>query len=259
MEHRTPHRTLLSLAAAAVVAGAATLLVVQVDASEPLDRPVTTLPPTSRAPSTTTTLPTTTLAPTTTAPSTTTPVVAAQSGDEAAVVALQERLVGLRYWLGAPDGTMGRATKQAVLAFQKAEGLERDGNPGPATMERLAVATTPQPSALIDGVEIDLARQLLFVITGGAVEWVINTSTGTSRTPTPRGDFVVNREIDGMRHAPLGNLYRPKYFKGGIAVHGSASIPGYPASHGCARVSNAAMDFLWSSGLVEIGTPVRVV
>jgi lipoprotein-anchoring transpeptidase ErfK/SrfK len=126
-------------------------------------------------------------------------------------------------------------------------------------MARLATAVAPQPSRLDDGAEISLERQLLFLVRGGAVQWVINTSTGTSRTPTPPGDFAVQREIDGVRHAPLGDLYRPKYFNGGVAVHGSPSIPGYPASHGCARVSNAAMDFLWSSGLIEVGTPVRVV
>ncbi len=67
------------------------------------------------------------------------------------------------------------------------------------------------------------------------------------------------REIDGVRRAPLGDLYRPKYFHGGVAVHGSPSIPGYPASHGCARLSNPAMDLLWDSGLVELGTSVRVL
>jgi lipoprotein-anchoring transpeptidase ErfK/SrfK len=90
------------------------------------------------------------------------------------------------------------------------------------------------------------------------VAWVLNTSTGTASTPTPVGDFVVDRQVDGMRHAPLGDLYRPKYFHGGVAVHGSPSIPGHPASHGCARVSNAAMDFLWASGAIPIGTSVRV-
>jgi lipoprotein-anchoring transpeptidase ErfK/SrfK len=267
VEHPTRRRILRSLAAAAVVAAGAAVLVVRVQAAEPSGRAASTAPSTSEAPPTTassTTLPpTTTTRPTTTTtlPTTTTvpTTVAPTSGGDPAVLALQQRLVELHYWLGAPDGSLGKATKQAVLAFQKAEGLERDGNPGAATLERLATASTPQPSSLADGVEIDLARQLLFVVRGGAVEWVFNTSTGTSRTPTPRGEFAVQREIDGMRHAPLGDLYRPKYFNGGIAVHGSQSIPGYPASHGCARVSNAAMDYLWSSGLIEVGTPVRVV
>jgi lipoprotein-anchoring transpeptidase ErfK/SrfK len=178
--------------------------------------------------------------------------------DPAAVLALQQRLSDLGYWLGTPDGGWGRVTSQAVMAFQKVEGLERDGKAGPATLERLATASRPAPAAAVDGVEIDLARQVLFVVQQGGVKWAINTSTGKAGWRTPAGDFQVQREIDGVRHAPLGDLYRPKYFTGGVAIHGSASIPGYPASHGCARVSNAAIDLLWASGLFEIGTPVRV-
>jgi peptidoglycan hydrolase-like protein with peptidoglycan-binding domain len=266
VKHRTRRRALWSLVIASAVGALAVVAVVQVNAAEAPARPRPTVPPTTAGTTRastqrTTTAPpttTTTTAPpttTTTAPTTTT---AAPAGDEA-VFALQQRLTDLHYWLGTPDGRLGTATKQAVLAFQKAEGLDRDGNPGPATLERLDSATVPQPSSLADGVEIDLERQILFVVRGGVVEWVFNTSTGTSRTPTPRGEFVVQRQIDGMRHAPLGDLYRPKYFNGGIAVHGSRSIPGYPASHGCARVSNAAINFIWAAGLMEIGTPVRVV
>jgi hypothetical protein len=86
VKHRTRHRTLLSLAPAAVVAGAATVLVVQVDASELRDRPVTSLPPTSVEPATSITMPTTTLPPTTTTlpPTTTTPPPTPAGGDEVA-------------------------------------------------------------------------------------------------------------------------------------------------------------------------------
>ena len=66
------------------------------------------------------------------------------------------------------------------------------------------------------------------------------------------------RQIDGLREAPLGTLWRPKYFNGGIAIHGSPSIPGQPASHGCARLHDAAMDLLWDDDLVPVGTPVWV-
>lgn len=178
------------------------------------------------------------------------------AGDE--VVALQTSLDALGFWLGDVDGTYAALTQQAVLAFQKANGLSRDGIAGPDTMAALAVATRPAPGALADGIEIDLERQLLLVVQGGTVTHVLNTSTGRSGWRTPPGDFTMERQIDGMRHAPLGDLYRPKYFNGGIAVHGATSIPGQPASHGCARVSFTAMDMLWSSGLAEIGTRVVV-
>jgi lipoprotein-anchoring transpeptidase ErfK/SrfK len=68
----------------------------------------------------------------------------------------------------------------------------------------------------------------------------------------------VYRQIDGYHKAPLGVLYRPKYIFQGVAVHGFPSVPSYPASHGCVRVTNASMDWLWSSGALSIGTDVWV-
>ena len=41
-------------------------------------------------------------------------------------------------------------------------------------------------------------------------------------------------------------------------MHGMTSVPGYPASHGCVRLSLPAMDFLWDTGLIPVGTPVWV-
>jgi hypothetical protein len=52
---------------------------------------------------------------------------------------------------------------------------------------------------------------------------------------------------------------RPRYFHpDGIAVHGYPSVPPYPASHGCARVSEEAMDMVWARDLMPVGSAVRV-
>jgi peptidoglycan hydrolase-like protein with peptidoglycan-binding domain len=231
------------------------------------DAPTTTAPPTTTtAPPTTTTVPPTT----TTAP----PDPAADGTLELgeggpALLALQQRLVDLGYWIGSADGNYGQLTRQAVMAFQKAEGLSRDGVAGPITQGRLAGAQRQASRAGGTGLEIDLERQILMIVQGGQVQWVLNTSTGNNETytsstggsavaATPPGSYTIRREIDGVREAPLGTLYRPKYFNGGIAIHGSGSIPAHPASHGCARVTNSAMDMLWSSGVATIGTPVTV-
>ena len=63
---------------------------------------------------------------------------------------------------------------------------------------------------------------------------------------------------EGWWEGELGELYRPKYFRGGIAVHGSNSIPNYPASHGCVRVSTTAMDFFWNENILPMGSAVWV-
>ena len=61
---------------------------------------------------------------------------------------------------------------------------------------------------------------------------------------------------DGTVKAPLGTLYRPLYFEGGYAIHGSPYVPSYPDSHGCVRLSNVDMDWLFD--LVGKGMPVSV-
>ena len=107
-------------------------------------------------------------------------------------------------------------------------------------------------------VEVDLDRQLLLVAVDGRTEWVLDTSTGAEPGTTPPGRYEVFRQVDGYDEGPLGTLYRPKYFYQGVAIHGYPQVPPYPASHGCVRVTNPAMDWLWSSGRRPIGQPIRV-
>lgn len=183
--------------------------------------------------------------------------------------ALQRDLNAAGYWLGTPDGTYGHLTEQAVMALQKSAGLTRDGVAGRKTLDALAEGTLPPlPSGPADRVEIDLERQVLLVVRGGSITYVINTSTASGETyisrgqpavaVTPTGTFRVGRTFRGAEVAPLGTLYSPRYFYGGYAVHGSGSIPAYPASHGCARVSNPAMDMIWDEDLMPVGSPVVV-
>ena len=56
----------------------------------------------------------------------------------------------------------------------------------------------------------------------------------------------------------LGTLYRPRFLVGGVAVHGAPNVPSYPASHGCIRVSNPAMDMIWLLDLLPIGAKVVI-
>ncbi|WP_253691239.1 L,D-transpeptidase family protein [Cellulosimicrobium protaetiae] len=187
------------------------------------------------------------------------------------VVALQQRLADLGYFIGAPDGDFGGGTQQAVWAFQKAAGLSRDGVVGPATQAALDQGVTPQPrSGSGKVIEIDLDRQLLLAVEDGRVVTVVNASSGNGesyeakgriyRASTPRGTFQVGRQVDGNHSSSLelGDMWRPKFFTGGIAVHGSGSIPPWPASHGCVRVANSAMNWLWDSWHADPGTTVLV-
>jgi len=187
-----------------------------------------------------------------------------------AVAALQQRLLALGYWIDGATGTYGATTQQAVYAFQKVEGLPRSGVVDIQTSQRLATARRPAPRSTTGYVaEVDLARQVIFIERDGVTLWVINTSTGSGHAytldgvrysaQTPLGHFTVFRAIDGPHMSPLGELFRPRYFTTtGIAFHGSPSIPPYPASHGCIRMSNPAIDFIWAANILPFGTAVWV-
>lgn len=194
-----------------------------------------------------------------------------RSGDSGEQVrALQERLSELGYWIDGADGEFGMHTEHAVLAMQKAAGIDRDGIVGSATRSALDEGTVPSATTESGSVvEIDLERQLLLVVIDGEVQRVIHTSTGSGQpyegsdgderiAVTPEGSYSVFRDVDSWDPGPYGALYRPKYFNGGIAVHGYPSVPAQAASKGCARVSLAAMDWLWEQGHLDIHATVLV-
>jgi lipoprotein-anchoring transpeptidase ErfK/SrfK len=73
------------------------------------------------------------------------------------------------------------------------------------------------------------------------------------------GDFKIYKERDEkVYEGTLGSLYRPKFVVGGIAVHGSRSMPAYPASHGWIRVANPVMDLIWLENLLPQGAKVWI-
>lgn len=229
------------------------------------DSPTARTSPPSTAPSSPA-YPSTTTSPTTGPPASTPsnpqtgPGTLLQQGSSGpAVLSLQERLASLGFWLGTADGRFGTSTFHAVVAFQKAHGLPRDGIAGPVTTRAISLADRPTPrSTRGDLIEIDLSRQILILATGGRATWVMDTSTGIIPGSTPRGEFRVFRQVNGYDVGPLGVLYRPKYFSNGVAIHGYPVVPSEPASHGCVRVTNAVMDWLWSENAVPIGTTVWV-
>ncbi len=186
-----------------------------------------------------------------------------------AVLALQQRLTSLGYWLGTPDGVFGDSTEQAVYALEKAAGLSRNGIVGPAAEAALSDGVVPQPRSTSGYViEVDIEDDLVMFVTNGRVEFVLNTSTGggyvytedgvTAVADTPVGHFQMYREVDGLVVDSLGQLWRPKFFDAGFAIHGDTSVPPYPVSHGCVRVSNEAIDWIWANNLAPIGTAVWV-
>jgi peptidoglycan hydrolase-like protein with peptidoglycan-binding domain len=191
------------------------------------------------------------------------------------VRALQQRLDELHYDPGKIDGKYGPTTQMAVWAFEKVNRIKPSGTVGKRVWRALEAPRTPKPVAKKhedDRVDIDLEHQYLVVYKDGAPALISHISSGGgyrycakdpgSDTPrcryavTSTGDFRTGRRVNGWDDGPLGHLYNPVYFNGGIAVHGYPSVPLGPVSHGCVRIPMHSADLF--PKLVGTNVPVHV-
>lgn len=164
----------------------------------------------------------------------------------------EQLLEKLGYWILKVDEVKDASDYHAITAFQKVEGLKRTGVLTADLLNKMRAAS--RPIARFSGaahIEVDLTRQVLFLVDeSGTVTHILPVSSGSEEryfdegkwqtAHTPRGEFKIERRINGVRKAPLGSLYYPNYFYQGVAIHGSNSIPFKPASHGCVRIPRFA-------------------
>jgi lipoprotein-anchoring transpeptidase ErfK/SrfK len=187
-----------------------------------------------------------------------------------AVAAVKQRLTDLRYDPGTLNDRFDYATYYAVIAFQKLHALPRNGRVTPPVAA--ALIADGLPAAMIAGaepnrVEIDLSKQVLFFWQDGKLARILPVSTGYGGhycgkdgscgiAITPTGSYRATSKILGMHTSPLGQLWNPVFFNGGIAVHGEPDVPATPASHGCVRIP--MNDSMWVFDRMPLGTPVYV-
>lgn len=130
------------------------------------------------------------------------------------------------------------------------------------------VAGAGAASASDHYLDVNITDQVLSEVVDGQVVFATHISTGNgewywsegegdwSLAETPRGWFQIYAKDAGWEEGPLGWMYNPMYFVGGFAIHGSTSVPDYPASHGCVRVPLDVADYLFDQA--PIGTWVQV-
>jgi 5-hydroxyisourate hydrolase-like protein (transthyretin family) len=179
------------------------------------------------------------------------------------VKTLQNRLHKLHYDVGPRNSSYGYDTLHAVTAFEKQNGLPKDGQAGTAVWNKLnnpkkVHLRHPLPSASL-AVEVNLRKQILVLARHGKVWRILDTSTAggyyytnsegeSERAVTPTGHFTIQYKQTGWQKSDLGELYYPSYFTNtGYAIHGEGNgndgseVPPYPNSHGCVRISNDAV------------------
>jgi len=165
-------------------------------------------------------------------------VIAPRAGQGARgthVLLLQRGLARLGFAVPV-TGRYDPGTSRAVLAFRKTNGLGRTGYASWRVFSpvlRNRGAFRPRFPRAGRHLEFDWSRQLLALVDGGRARHVYHASSGKASTPTVFGTFSFYRKQPGTNS--LG-MVQSNYFIGGYAIHGYASVPTYPASHGCIRV-----------------------
>lgn len=158
-------------------------------------------------------------------------------------------------------GRPGPATSDAVLAFQKWEGLDRTGIAGVKTKKRLQTAVRPAPVSVGSSgkrAEVLIDRQVTLLIRNNKVVRAISVSSGKASTPTPPGNYRVYAKIKRWWSTPFREwLPWAIPFVGGIDFHEFAVVPTYPASHGCVRQVYTVAQ--WTYGFAQVGMPVKVI
>ena len=154
-------------------------------------------------------------------------------------------------------GSFDGLTANAVNVFRKTNGMGRDGY---ATTSVYAMVLRRQgafqlryPGSGTRGkhVEFDWSRQVLVLADHGKPYRAYHVSSGKPSTPTVFGSFRFYRKEPGTNSH---GMVHSSYFIGGYAIHGYASVPNFPASHGCLRVPipNALSIYNW----IDIGDPI---
>jgi len=197
--------------------------------------------------------------------------VALKSGQKGEKVAtLQQLLSTAGFYRHEVDGVYDAQTRSAVIAFHKALDLPRTPVWRTGDWRALCAYSAPplpERQGKPDRVEIDLGRQVLYLIKQDKVTAVLPISSGNGKpyqeeagnwvkAVTPAGDYSILRFYNGWRTSYLGELYRPWYFYNGYAVHGSPSVPPEPASHGCVRVPIWDADYL--AHQLQVGMPLYI-
>jgi lipoprotein-anchoring transpeptidase ErfK/SrfK len=184
-----------------------------------------------------------------------------QPGDRGKdVAAMQGYLAAIAFlpWTSV-TGSYDYRTEQAVMAFEGWNGFDRNGVASLAVLRRLKHARMPKPSRRYHGkrLEVHVDQQVLLLVTKrNKVYRAIHVSTGAGGR-TPEGDFSIFRKEEMSFSVPFG-VWLPwaSYFSGGFAFHQYPDVPGYPASHGCIRISSPEAQGVYE--FAAYGTPAHV-
>jgi peptidoglycan hydrolase-like protein with peptidoglycan-binding domain len=130
----------------------------------------------------------------------------------------ERQLSGMGYWTGAVDGRFDRATRSALIAFQKWEGRPVTGRFTVDELEAIRTSSYPKARELgYEHVEVDVDRQVLLMVNDAGGVKVLPVSTGSGKrfveegektiAYTPRGRFIVYDQTAGWEKDSGRSMY----------------------------------------------------
>jgi lipoprotein-anchoring transpeptidase ErfK/SrfK len=162
-------------------------------------------------------------------------------------------IAGATFLTTLQGGAQDRPLRRLFSGEKSTESGKR--NPSRDTGKKLQRAFSGPKS-----VEVNLTTQTLRAYEGNRVVLKTNISSGRNRA-TPTGRYSAGYKDPDHYSSLYHSAPMPwsVQVSGNIFIHGSSSVPNYPASHGCIRVPltgrNAAKRFFqW----VDPGTPIRI-
>lgn len=195
------------------------------------------------------------------------------TNDRVSVTQMEQALDRLGLPVEKVNGDLSAADRRAVCAWRELTGRGASREvPVPqderAAMMSSTVEDLSPTRGMIVGLNVNRECQTITWIVRGKdgskkIRGVFAATTGGPGYSTPVGVYSIYRETNRWHEStgyPGAMMYRPKYFRGGIAFHGSATdsyVVPYPASHGCVRMLHKDIDKLWRAD-VSVGTRVKV-
>ncbi len=144
--------------------------------------------------------------------------------------------------------------ERAVLAYRKLNDMSRNARASKTIVQRVFNGNggyhVRRPS-LGDHMEAPLSKQVIVFSKGKRPYAIFPIASGKASTPTILGTYSFYWKEPGMNSH---GMYYSSYFIRGYATHGYASVPDYPASHGCLRTFISDQPRIYN--ITEIGMPV---
>lgn len=206
----------------------------------------------------------------------------AQAATSAQIAEVQRILTKFAIPVGPVDGIWGPRTAQGMCTFRQIAGLPASRRTiWTSDLAKVrqyhaayrSLGSIPAPSRNGRSTYLLAVKtcQTMLYANGGRYVKVFRISTGKPGYGTPSGDYLLGSTrpgwscstlypegcyqrtvgmnarytTKGVLYSRYGNMYNKRQIVGAYMLHGSTSVPTYPASHGCVRVSVADSDWMY--------------